>query len=207
MYKLIIWDFDGTLADTQPGLVQTHKHIIDLFNLPPKRTEEILKFIGPLPKDVYHNVFNLSEQEALRAHNEFREYYLHHELFNATLYHGITDVLHHLYTQGVVLAIVSNKRQDCLEKLLQHFNISTYFKYIYGQLDSKLASKSERAQEILVAENIAKTDACIIGDTDSDKNVATDLGIDFIGVNYGYGFQNVPGYIDCPAKILEKISC
>ena len=205
MYKLIVWDFDGTLSDSSDGLLQAHEYIINQFKLPQKTAVEMLKFIGPLPKDTYHNVFGLNESDAMCAHNMFREYYLNNSLLNAKLYNGIKDILVYIHANNIMHAIASNKRQDCLEKLVDHFGIRPFFKYIYGQKDNKLTTKSEMINKFIFDEHLKKDEVCMIGDTVGDKNTATEVGIDFIGVNYGFGFHEVPEYANTPVGILEKL--
>lgn len=202
-YQCIIWDIDGTLLNTQEGLVSAYMYTIKKLALPTKTAQEITHFIGPVPQNVFKDKFGMSAEKAQNAADIFRERYKNNDLLKACLYDGIVDVLQVLKKEGIKQAVATNKRQDYASDICHYFQLDEYCFPILGPDNISSKSKADLIRECMKSLNV--NTAVMVGDTNSDKEAANQAGIDFIGVNYGFGFSNISNYADTPLEILEKL--
>ena len=204
--KAVIWDVDGTLLDTQKGLTAAYLYAIEQCHLPSKTDEELSSFIGPTPQTIFMTRFGLNEENAQHAANIFRERYKSHDLFKASLYLGVEDVLSDLYKAGIQQAIATNKRQDYATEICKHFGIDDYCDPIVGADNENKLTKADLIKKCLEELEISDLSSVVmIGDTEGDKQAAQAAGVQFLGVNYGFGFHNIPGYANSPEEICGII--
>jgi phosphoglycolate phosphatase len=206
-YDLIIWDIDGTLLDTHQGVACALTFALQQYGIS-KSQAEILEMVhAPKVKDAFINIAKLDENETKHATDLFRQQYLEHDLFKAVPYDGIMDVLENCRLHGAKQAIATNKRQDCATQICRHFNLDKFCNPICGGDRYNSLSKADLIKQCFAVHHIAAVQSAVmIGDMTSDKNAAEQVGIDFIGVNYGFGFRNVAGYADTPYEILKFLS-
>ena len=202
-YDLVIWDIDGTLLNTEEGLVKAYQYTIDKLNLVNKSVDEIKSFIGPVPQNVFINKFAMSPDAAQEAANIFRYRYKEFDLLKAFLYEGILNVLKKINMLGIKQAIATNKRQDYATDICKHFGIDKFCDPILGPDNVNSKTKADLILDCIL--KIKSQRAVMIGDTNTDKQFAEIAGIDFIGVNYGFGFSNVKNYANTPEDILKKL--
>lgn len=202
-YDVIIWDIDGTLLDTSKGLINSYDLIINKYNLVLPKDYNKTNLIGPTPQTIFKELFHQDNEISQILTNEFREYYKSHELYNATPYNGMLDVLSNLQKRGYKLGIATNKRQDYATDICKYFKIDSYCLAIFG---TDPCSKIQKYQ--LIEKNLEffkSSNAIMIGDTQGDLNAAKIAKIDFLGVNYGFGFKHQNGYINRITDILKII--
>lgn len=202
-YQAIIYDIDGTLLDTSEGVVDTYKHIIRVLGLKQMNDAELVRLNGPVSQAVFSEYFHLQGEHIQHATDLYRKYYLEHNVYRAKLYDGIKELLETVRDGGVSQVVATNKRQDIAEAVCDYFGISPYLRPIIGQDNVPTRTKTDIINECL--QKLDTRCAVMVGDTESDKQAAKEAGIDFIGVNYGYGFRNVPSYANSPKEILGRI--
>ncbi len=204
--KAVIWDVDGTLLDTQKGLTAAYRYAVEQCHLPSKTDEELRSYIGPTPQTIFMTHFGLNEEDAQHAADIFRERYKSHDLFKAFLYPGVEDVLSSLDKAGIQQAIATNKRQDYATEICEHFGLDTYCSPIIGADNENKLTKADLIKKCLKElEIIDPSSVVMIGDTEGDKQTAKAAGVQFLGVNYGFGFRNIPGYASSPEEILRNL--
>ena len=206
-YSVIIWDVDGTLLDTLQGLSAAYIYTVKQLGLPERSKDEIRGFIGPTPVTVFQTHFGLSPDEAQYAADIFRERYKHHELLKASPYEGIIEVLSTLKRKGCRQAIATNKRQDYAEDIVRYFGMAEFCSPIYGAANTNKYTKAQLIEMCLHDLGVDdRTQAVMIGDTTNDRDAAFEAGIDFVGVNYGFGFKNVERYASSPEELLRFLT-
>lgn len=189
MYDAIIWDLDGTLIDTTPGVIYAVKYTINEFGLEMPDEDMVRKFVGPPMQLSFQRYFGMDEESALKAANQFRFNYKEHSLLMAELYPGTLEVLENLKKKGYRMAVATNKSHDNAIAILNHFRVADYCEFMMG---SDLAGKLKKADIIescLEELNIKPDDAVYIGDSIFDLDGAENMGMNFIGVTYGFGFK------------------
>ena len=204
--KAVIWDVDGTLLNTQEGLTAAYLYAIEQCHLPSKTDEELKSYIGPTPQTIFSTHFGLNEDEAQHAADIFRERYKSHDLFKASLYPGVEEVLSSLDKAGIQQAIATNKRQDYATAICEHFGLADYCDPIIGTDNENKLTKADLIRKCLEELEISDPSSVVmIGDTEGDKQAAQAASVQFLGVNYGFGFRNIPGYANSPEEIHRKL--
>ncbi len=201
----VIWDIDGTLLNTKGGIVAAYRHTLEKYGITCPDDEYLAGLIGPTPQEIFKTRFAISEERAQLYTAEFREHYRTEQLGNAVAYPGIVDVLSAFEKQNMVQFVVTNKRQDYAEEILDIFNLKKFFYRVYGTDASSSRSKAQLLGACIADNSIASECAVFIGDTTGDMNAALKNGLKFIGVNYGFGFSEVKGYAEEPADIIRLL--
>ncbi|MDO4616261.1 MAG: HAD-IA family hydrolase [Lachnospiraceae bacterium] len=190
MAELILFDLDGTLTDSGPGIINCVKYAFEKLNFTDYDEETLRSFVGPPLSYRFQEVLQCSEEEALHAVALYRERYTDTGIWENSVYEGIPEVLTLLRCAGKKLAVATSKPQAMAERVLERFELSEYFDVICGsKADGKKAEKTEILREVLAASGFEdrKDQVLLIGDTKYDVLGAKAVGIDCVGVSYGYG--------------------
>ena len=188
-YKYILFDLDGTIIDSQNGIIEAAKFALDKMGVPKTQMVDLQRIIGPPLKFSFKEFFNLSEEFADKASEYYREFYRDKGIFDCILYDGIEDLLILLKELGYVLALATAKPLVYTTRILDYFNIAKYFDTIVGaSLDESLSDKAKIIS--IVCERLSiynPSQAIMIGDRKFDILGATSNQMDSIGVLYGFG--------------------
>ncbi|WP_332445856.1 HAD hydrolase-like protein [Sphaerochaeta sp.] len=195
-YDLAIFDLDGTILDTSEGLLSALTYTIVDSGYPIPPLETLNTFIGPPVQESFSKAFGVSGETLKRMSDIFRERYKNEDLLLAKPYEGIYEVLQYLIDQGVKIAIATYKREDYALKLLKHYSFDRYSSIMHGSDFAGLMKKHDIIS-LCVAESEVKDfrRVVMIGDTYHDALGAEQLGIDFIGVTYGFGYTSVESIV------------
>lgn len=200
-YKAVLFDLDGTLLDTSAGILAAVQDTIEKCGLKPLTKEEILTFIGPPAEASFQRIYGLQGEPLKRITKYFRNQYREEKnLLLARPYDGIYKVCNSLRREDVKVGIATYKRHDYTMTLLKYFEFDRCSDVIYG---SDAESKLTKADIIeLCLRDLDVFDysgALMIGDTSHDALGAKALGIDFLGVTYGFGFHDAKDVKEYPA--------
>lgn len=195
-YRLIIFDLDGTLADTSSGILECHRYTNRVMGRPIV-DETILKRIigGPLLK-TYQNLFGYSEYDAKQAVQIYREHYAEVGFLRSVLYPGMRECLTDLKEHGYLLAVATLKEEELAKKLLDMLGVSTLFDVIHGMDAEDTLSKGDLLNMCMDELGTSRQDTILIGDSLHDANGAQQAGIGFLGVSYGFGFNQYGEHFD-----------
>ena len=184
-YKYIIFDFDGTINNTSPGIYATFTAVLNHFGIDASKID-LSRHIGPPLSDSYtHLVGSEKCEEAIKLHKQV--YADNKALYNSFLYDGIVEVLDQLYDSGkFTLAIASSKYEPHAYESLAYHKIDKYFRFVYGQTD-KRGFKEEVLRQLIDDNGFERDECLMIGDTLHDVEGAHANGIDVVAVTYGFG--------------------
>ena len=126
MYRYILFDLDGTLTDPKEGICRSVQHALEKSGIEPPAIDELTGFIGPPLKDSFKEFFKMSEEEALKAVDYYRERFNEVGWSENEVYPGIPELLKEAKHKGVRLAIASSKPTVFVERILKHFKIYRY---------------------------------------------------------------------------------
>lgn len=188
MYDLIIFDLDGTLLDTSQGIFNSVRYTEKYMGLSPINDEDLRKFVGPPPKEMYKEKYGLSEEMALEAAKKHREYGKTKAIYEAKLYPDVFDTLSILKNNGIKLAVATLKLKSIADEVLRFNNLYGFFDAIVGMDENESITKTET---IIMAEKIIDSSGSVlmVGDSLYDYEGAIDANVDFLGVLYGFGFN------------------
>ena len=190
MYKLIIFDLDGTLLDTIEDLANATNHALKQFNFPTHEVEAYRFFVG-------NGVNKLIERALPEAHknpdaismvkHEFLKYYFFHSEDCTKPYPGIPELLAKLQLNGYKLGVASNKMHDATSELVKRFFPEINFALVLGQRDGAPVKPSpDILNEIVTTAGVEKSETIFVGDTGVDVATALNADIEFIGVLWGF---------------------
>lgn len=188
MKKLVLWDLDGTLANTSRGVINAVKYAIKKIGLKELPEKDYLRFIGPPNSWSYSNLLGIEGEDLHRAIAFHKEYSLNFGAYEANLYDGIYDDLVGVRDLGAKQAVTTLKIQETTEKMITYLGISDCFDGIYGFGESA-KTKAEIIKLAMKCLRQTPDDTVLIGDSVFDLEGAEQTGIDFIAVTYGYGFK------------------
>lgn len=188
-YKAAVFDLDGTLLDTSEGVLAAVKYTIKYFNFPQLSDGQLRAFIGPPIQNSFARTYNSEGPVLQEIATVFRNRYKDVDLLKAAPYPGIYDVFQSLVDNGVKPAIATYKRQDYASTILTHFGFDRYTDIMYGADHENKLKKRDIIENALKDSGMSDyRDAVMIGDSDNDAIGAKEIGVDFIGVTYGFGF-------------------
>lgn len=187
--KNIIFDFDGTLADTSKLIVATMQKSIKDFDLPFKEEDEIKATIGvrleEIPSILWPSFKDLGESFAEIYRVNFGEI---KQNIPVTLFNGVKETLSRLKESGYQMAIATSRSYKSVEELTLQLGIRDYFTYLLGGDNVSMGKPHpESIDKILSEKDWKKDETMMVGDMDVDIKMGKNAGISTCGVTYGNG--------------------
>ena len=197
MYKLAVFDMDGTLLDTIEDLRAAVNRTLNTLGYPERDSSAFRAFIG---SGLYLMLQRALPEKARddatvkRAIELYTPCYAAHMSDRTTAYSGIPEVVFALCNAGVKIAVLSNKPHDFTVKLAEKF-FPGMISAAYGQRDGVPRKPDPTALLMILDElDTAKEDCVYIGDSDVDMLTARNAGVVSVGCTWGY----------CPRAVIEK---
>ena len=197
MNKLIIFDLDGTLADTREDLARALNLTRISFNLPELSLDEIIGYVGSGRSYLIEKSFqDASSKDLIQASTRFTKYYKQNLTVKTYLYKGVMDTIIKLHDSGLFLAVLSNKPGDMSREITSHFGLSKYLLATMGGGDAAgLKPAPDGAMEIIrLAEEKGfcreKDNVWMVGDHHTDMKLAEIAGFKSIYCSYGFGSRS-----------------
>ena len=188
-YTSILFDLDGTITDSAPGITNSVAYALGKVGIEVKNKNELRHFVGPPLITEFMKSYGFSEEDAKQMVSFYREYYTVKGIFEHNVYEGIPELLKTLSGLGKKIILATSKPEVFAKKILEHFGLADYFDCIAGaSLDETRTRKDEvisYALEMTGISDISRT--VMIGDREHDVIGAGKFGMDSIGVLYGYG--------------------
>jgi len=183
--KMVIFDFDGTIADTLPFSFQKFLEIAKLFQIDDLTDRQI---INEIRSKSYQELLQGSFKKAwlklpfivYMIKNMQKE--LEKEIEKIKLFPGIKRVLGDLKKNGYKLAIISSNRKESIDKFIKYNNIDM-FDFIHGKTD--LFGKADYLEKFVKDFKLKKSEVIYIGDEIRDVEACHKVGIKMIGVSWG----------------------
>ena len=207
MKKLLIFDLDGTLADTMPTLAEAMNRSLEAFSFPTVTVEKVSASIGNgmvmLCRRCVPTEFYDDESVYIPFVQKYKESYAQNYLNIDEPYNGLSEAVTELKERGYTLAALSNKPHvytvDIVEKLFG----KDCFSDIRGMMDG-IPSKPDPTSFLDIASNLGFTaeNTIMIGDSEPDLNVSQNAGAECISVTWG--FRTAEQLINSGAKHLVE---
>lgn len=186
-HEIILFDLDGTLTDPGIGITNSVGYALSRLGIPLPEREQLYPFIGPPLLHSFQEFYGMDEAMAREAIGYYREYFQATGIFENELYPGVTELLATLSNQNRRLALATSKPTVFAQKILDHFSLSQYFPLVVGSnLDGSQVEKHEVIERVLSLIN-SSAPTLMVGDRKYDILAAKGLGIEALGVGYGYG--------------------
>ncbi|MBO4626687.1 MAG: HAD hydrolase-like protein [Lachnospiraceae bacterium] len=191
MYRYVFFDLDGTLTQSEFGIVEAASRALAHFGIETPNRDLLKRFIGPPLYVSFHEFYGLSDEDSFEAIRVYREYYESEGVYLAPLFAGVKDMLCALKAAGCRMMIVTSKPQNMAEVVAEHEGVREYFESIVGPaLEGRDPNKAVLIREAMRKMGISSENAAdilMVGDRFYDIKAAVEVGIDSAGVLYGYG--------------------
>ena len=215
MKKLIIIGFDGTVADTSPGILYCMNATASSMGYVPVNREAMYGVIGVSLEQGFVRLYGMKEDELEYAMNNFSKLYSikGEEMF--MIYSGVEDSLRRLRNSGYKLAIVTQKNERFINNMLGVYNtIGELFDEVCATKVESDREKSDMLRVVCEKLGVTYEESIFIGDSYVDALAAQEVGIDFAAAIYGWGFRSKEDtegypcrvYLDSAEEIFKKIS-
>jgi phosphoglycolate phosphatase len=183
----LIFDLDGTLTDSKPGILGCLRKVIDARNLGDQGPLD--RFVGPPVEQWAAELLpHASEEERTSLANDYRGCYDREGWKNNSVYPGVRELLVQLHEQGFPLFVCTSKQQHFAVRILDFFGLSGLFTAIYGdKAEYASHSKVDLLATLLRASSLDPDAAWMIGDRIYDFQAARANRIRSVAAAWGYG--------------------
>jgi phosphoglycolate phosphatase len=184
----LLFDLDGTLTDSRPGIISGMQHAMAALGLEVPPEHALLRFIGPPTQDAFRELLSSSDPELnSRAIAIYRERYAKQGLFENSVYPGVHEGLSALSEAGATLYVVTSKPEVFAHRIIDHFELRPFFKRVFGsELSGERSNKGDLIAHVLTHEGLTNQ-AWMIGDRLHDVRGAKLNALRSAGVLWGYG--------------------
>lgn len=179
----VIFDFDGTLADTSEGVLESVEYALKKVGSPAFPRELLKGFIGPSLFISFQRITGLTPENAELAVGYYRETYSREGIFKLKLYDGMRELLDGLKERGVKISVASAKPQVSLDVVVEYLNLGNVFDKVVGP---SLAVKSDDKKELVAAARLTEK-TVMVGDAIYDIRAAKETGVASVAALYGFG--------------------
>ena len=187
MTQLVILDFDGTLADTQPIIIASIQAALRELGLPERTAAECKSIIGLPLKECFNRLCGVEDDLAERCADVYRRVF--DELNTdgtVRLFPHVLETIKALHDRGLQLAICSSRGRPTLDGFVKTFHLERYVNMVVSANDVEHHKPHpEPVQKILAALSIAPSEALVVGDADYDIRMGRAAGCRTVGVTYG----------------------
>lgn len=189
MYQTVLFDLDGTLTDSGPGITNAVMYALGQMGreVPPR--ESLFKFIGPPLHGSFQTFCGMDEAESAEAVRQFRVYYNEMGgILENTVYGGVTQLLASLQRAGLRLMLATSKPEPAAIRVMEHFGLNRFIREIIGGRDDDSRNTKGKVIAHALREYVVDPNTAImVGDREHDVLGAKENGIPAIGVTWGYG--------------------
>lgn len=209
MKKVILFDLDGTVIDSEEGVTKCVQYALQHFGIDEPDLRKLRVFIGPPLRGQFMKVYELTAEQAEEAVVKYRERYSVTGMYECRLYPHVEETLQNLKEKGYLLALASSKNESACVDILKHLEIDRYFDLIGGATDDgKISQKADVLHMVMERLGLLDVkDYVLIGDTRFDAAGAKAVGMDCIGVTYGFGTEEElrEAEVVCVCRDLEEV--
>jgi phosphoglycolate phosphatase len=185
-YKLVIFDWDGTLMDSVAKIVNTVQSAAIRCGQTKPSAEAIRDIIGLSLDVAIARLFPQASQDSQKEIFEgYRDIYSHHDQTPTPMFEGVMALLHQLHDLGYKLAVATGKGRNGLDRNLKLSNTEHLFDITRCAYEAESKPSPDMLKQILSEMALEPEDAIMIGDTEYDLAMAKAIGMDSVGVSFG----------------------
>ena len=186
--KLVIFDFDGTLADTKENIILTFQMTMKELGVEIKSRQECAATIGLTLEDAFKVLYpGMAAEKYILLRDTYRRIFKENrKILVPGLFPEVMETLEELRRRGYLMSIASSRQSPSLHSFLEDMNIAHFFEYAVGGDNVEHPKPAPDAVlQILRHYNLSAEEAFVVGDMPFDINMATNAGVKSCGVTWG----------------------
>ncbi len=210
--QAVLFDLDGTVLDTIGDLTDSLNGALEEFSLPPHSEKEVESLVGNGIRNLVKRAApDRSKEELEQVYQSFMKRYRKHLTDRTRPYRGIEVLLKKLKQQGYKLGVISNKKEELVQRLCETF-YPNLFDLVMGETEG-IPRKPDKAMMVYALQQmeISREEVIYIGDSETDREAAMNAQIPCVLV--AWGFRKRPAIdkmkseytVDTPEEIAELL--
>jgi len=186
-FDTVLFDLDGTLTDPSDGIYEAINYALDRLEAPRPAVIDMRSLVGPPLRHTFAKLLGPGNRVE-KAVGYYRKQYRSTGIYRNRLYPGVAGMLHQFNRRGCRIYLATAKPHVFARTILQHLEIDSYFKGVYGsELDGTFDDKGQLIRHLLAVEGLDSETAVMVGDRGQDIHAARRNGMPGVGVSYGFG--------------------
>ena len=206
----LFFDLDGTLTDSQNGIVNCINHALVDAGLGARAAADLRPFLGPPLRESFATLLGADHPDRVeRAMTAYRSRFETVGMFENAVCPGIREALTALASAQFTLHVVTAKPTVYARRILEHFALDRFFRSVNGsELNGHGYNKTSLIRDVLEAAGARPPSTVMIGDRGEDITGAHDNRMHAIAVSWGYGdleefrLARADAVVDSPASLL-----
>ena len=185
-YDAVLFDVDGTLLDSAPGILSTLREVFDAMGTDVSGVD-LMRYVGPPLRQTFAEYYD-SPAEVERATELYRASYAARGCHICTPYPGAAEMLRRLKDAGLALCTATCKPTHVVRPILEEQGLAPLFDFIAGaSMDQSRDTKADVIRHALAHPFMQGRRALMVGDRRDDMQGAAACGLDAAAALYGYG--------------------
>ena len=201
MFTTILFDMDGTVSDSLPGVSRGMIYALEQLGYPVPGADVLRECMGPPLEDSFSRLLGVSAADVPEAVRLYREYYPRQGIFEQSPMEGAEKTLKALKSLGKTVCLATSKPQVYSEMILKNFKLEKYFDVVVGSsFDGKISEKKDIIALVLEKTGASPENCLMVGDRHFDVFGAHACGVKCAGVLCGYGSRE--DFLECGADFI-----
>jgi phosphoglycolate phosphatase len=209
----VLLDLDGTLIDSNPGILASSLAALRALGHEPDETLDIKRIIGPPLEDMMQVLLRpYGDDRVGDAVAAYRQHYGESGFLGSVPYPGIGKSLEEMKRTGLRIYLATSKRATFASRILDHLKFADYFDGIHGSVPGgELDHKPELLAQVLSRHGLSPSHSVMVGDRRYDISGAHAVGMRGLGVLWGYGTRDeletagADQLVDSPGELAPTV--
>ncbi|KZY33957.1 MULTISPECIES: HAD-IA family hydrolase [unclassified Oleiphilus] len=185
-YPVYIFDWDGTLVDSEQHIVASLEYAANKLSLPDLGHDAYKNIIGLGMVEALQSLYpSLSDKDVENMRQSYAEFFFRREMTQENLFDGVIETLEALKAGGLSLAVATGKSRNGLNLALKATGLGHYFDIERCADETRSKPHPMMLEEICSYYGVPAKECVMVGDTEYDLKMASNFGMDAIGVSYG----------------------